>query len=314
MPELPEIETVRRRLHHALKNQRVVKVRTDRDDYIFYDQDDPLAVERAFRKAVVTGSGRKGKYFWLELDRRPWPVIHLGMSGNIEIRRPQKNGELVPKYGWGGLGLWQTRGRKADLTKPPRFCRLLLTLENGTQVAITDPRRFGRLRLAENPLTSPTLDRLGIDPLGKFPSTKKLFAMLQKRKMAIKAILLDQTVFAGVGNWIADEVLYQARLDPHRLACDLNPSEVSKLRQKLMSILRTSVSLEADWSLYPKNWLFHYRWGKETNAKDYRSRPILHETIGGRTTAWVPEVQYRVERVSTSVPPKRLEPNWAPVP
>jgi formamidopyrimidine-DNA glycosylase len=88
-------------------------------------------------------------------------------------------------------------------------------------------------------------------------------------------------------------VLYQARLDPHRLAAELTPAEVARIRQKLMSILKTSVRLEADWSLYPKNWLFHFRWGKEKDGQDSRGRAILHETIGGRTTAWVPAVQYR---------------------
>jgi formamidopyrimidine-DNA glycosylase len=110
--------------------------------------------------------------------------------------------------------------------------------------------------------------------------------------MAIKAVLLDQTLFAGVGNWIADEILYQARIDPHRLAAELTYAEVSKLRLKLMSILKTSIRLEADWSRYPKNWLFNFRWGKEKDARDSRGRSIMHETIGGRTTAWVPEVQY----------------------
>lgn len=295
MPELPEIETVRKRLHRVLKDQKIVKVRADRDDYIFFDKDEPLQVERAFRNATVTGSGRKGKYFWLKLNQKPWPVIHLGMTGNIEIRFWKKNGELIPEYGWGGLGLWQTRGKKADLTKPPRFCRLLLTLENGTQVAITDPRRFGRLRLAEDPEQSPPIKRLGLDPLKNFSSAKELFKTLQKRRRAIKAVLLDQKTFAGVGNWIADEVLYQARIDPHRLASHLSAGEVAKLRETLLRILKVSVRLEADYSLYPKNWLFHYRWGKEKNAQDHFGHPILHETIGGRTTAWVPDVQYRTE-------------------
>lgn len=291
MPELPEVETVRRRLEKALRNQKIVKVAADREDYIFFDEDEPAAVERALRGATVTGTGRRGKYFWLQLNRKPWPVLHLGMSGNIEIRHPRKKGEPVAEFGWGGLGLWQTRGRKADLTQPPRFCRLLLTTDRGTQVAITDPRRFGRLRLAADPEQSPAILRLGVDPLGDFPSSKKLFEKLHRRKMAIKAVLLDQAVFAGVGNWIADEVLYQARLYPHRLASELTPAEVTRLRQKLLGVLATAVRLEADYDLYPKNWLFHFRWGKEKDARDYRGREIMHETIGGRTTAWVPEVQ-----------------------
>ena len=89
------------------------------------------------------------------------------MSGNIEIRRLKKNGKWVPEFGWGGLGLWQTRGRKADLTKPPRFCRLLLEAEDGTRIAFTDPRRFGRVRLAEDPLRQAPVSELGADPLGE---------------------------------------------------------------------------------------------------------------------------------------------------
>lgn len=289
MPELPEVETARARLEKTLKGRKIVKVQVDREDLISFDQASPNQVAKALRGATVTGTDRKGKFFWLELDRKPWVVLHFGMTGNIEIRRPSRKKSL--QSGWGGVTLWQAR--RPDFSKPPRFCRLLLTLADGTQVAMTDPRKFGRIRLSDDPAMSPSIRRLGIDPLKEAFPVGALREKLQRRKAPIKAVLLDQKTFAGVGNWIADEVLYQAGLDPHRLAHTLSPKEVGKLHRKLLSVLRTSVRLEADYDLYPKSWLFHYRWGKEKNAQDHRGRAILHETIGGRTSAWVPEVQYR---------------------
>ncbi len=292
MPELPEIETARARLHKTLKGRKIIKVSADREDFICYDQAEPRKVEKALKGAKVTGTGRKGKYFWLELDRKPWVVFHFGMTGNLEIRRFTKKGKLDPEFGWGGLALWNTK-KKTDkeLSEPPRFCRLFFTLDDGTEVAITDPRRFGRIRLSDDPATSAPVKRLGYDPLVDFPATAVLFEKLQRRKAPIKAVLLDQKIFAGVGNWIADEVLYQAGLSPHRIAAQMTLDEVKNLRHKLLRVILTAVKLEADYDRYPKSWLFHYRWGKEKDAMDYRGRPILHEEIGGRTTAWVPNVQ-----------------------
>ena len=293
MPELPEIETARARLQKTLKGQKIVKVTTDRLDHICYDQATPDQVAKALRGAKVTGTGRKGKYFWLELNRKPWVVFHFGMTGNLEIRKFNKKGALDPQHGWGGVALWRTRNQKPIIkpNEPPRFCRLFLVLENGTEIAITDPRRFGRIRLSEDPAQSPPIQRLGFDPLSDKISKKDLAAKLKRRKMANKAVLLDQSLFAGVGNWIADEVLYQAEIAPQRLASQLSEPEVEQLRKTLISVIRTSVKLEADYDHYPKSWLFHHRWGKAKDAKDYRGRKILHETIGGRTTAWVPDVQ-----------------------
>ena len=292
MPELPEIETIRSRLHRTLKGKRIASVVVDEEDFVCYDQAEPLEVAKALRGATVTGTGRKGKYFWLELDRKPWLVLHMGMTGNVQIRRARK-GKLDTQWGWGGLQLWSTPKTRAEIEvgKPPRFCRLFLVLENGVEVAVTDPRRFGRVRLSEAPHATPAIGRLGYDPLQEFPTAKKLREILSRRRVAIKAVLLDQSVFAGVGNWIADEILYQAGINPHRLACELSLVEVTKLRHKLLSIIETSVGFEADYDLYPKRWLFHHRWGKGKNAQDYRGRPLLFETIGGRTTAWVPDVQ-----------------------
>jgi formamidopyrimidine-DNA glycosylase len=104
-------------------------------------------------------------------------------------------------------------------------------------------------------------------------------------------VLLDQGFLAGVGNWIADEVLYQARLDPRRPGRSLSPGEVKRLRERLARILARAVAVEADADLFPRSWLFHRRWGRDPEARTMRGERIVFDTIGGRTTAWVPSRQ-----------------------
>jgi len=107
----------------------------------------------------------------------------------------------------------------------------------------------------------------------------------------MKALLLDQSFAAGVGNWIADEVLYQARIDPRRRAGTLTDPEIRRLRTAIRHVMSVSVRARNDSDRYPRRWLFHDRWGRNPKAYTSRGEKIRHDTIGGRTTAWVPSVQ-----------------------
>jgi formamidopyrimidine-DNA glycosylase len=104
-------------------------------------------------------------------------------------------------------------------------------------------------------------------------------------------LLLDQSFAAGVGNWVADEVLYQARIDPRRRACELGADEVRALRRELRAVIQRAVAVDADKDRFPRTWLFHVRWGKNKNAQTADGYRIEHITVGGRTTAYVPQVQ-----------------------
>ena len=108
----------------------------------------------------------------------------------------------------------------------------------------------------------------------------------------MKSLLLDQSFAAGVGNWIADEVLYQAGIDPRRRAPSLTDAEARRLRTRLAAIVTRAVDANADDARYPRSWLFHRRWGKHADARTTRGDRIEHLTIGGRTTAWVPAAQH----------------------
>ena len=264
MPELPEAETARRLAERTLVGRRIVEAAAA-DDPIVFAGASGRRVADWLRGRRVLAARRKGKHNWLELDRRPWLSFHFGMSGDLHVYR-----------------------RAAER---PRFWKLEMVTDRGHRVALTDVRRFGRIRLLQDPANEPPISRLGFDALDGLPPAPDLHAVLQRRKAPLKAVLLDQSVFAGVGNWIADEVLYQAALSPRRPAASLRPAEVSRLRRTLHAIVRRAVDLGGESDRFPKTWLFHHRWGRNAGARTGRREAIVHETIGGRTTAWVPTRQ-----------------------
>ena len=263
MPELPEVETVRRRLHRALRGRRIRRVEVV-DDPVVYDAVAPQAFVRALKGRRIEAARRKGKHLWLELETRPWPLFHFGMTGWIHVGR-------------------------GDADR--RFTRLVLETDDGTRAIFTDPRRFGRIRLQDDPPSERPVAELGFDPLEGVPPSAELRALLARRRAPIKAVLLDQGVFAGVGNWVADEVLFQAGVRPQRPAASLSPTQVQALRQALIRVVEKAVAVGADDSRFPASWLFHHRWGKRADAYTSGGDRIVHETIGGRTTAWVPARQ-----------------------
>jgi formamidopyrimidine-DNA glycosylase len=264
LPELPEVEAARRQAARRLKNRRIVEVHCASDPIVL-DGGSARAIERALRGARIKGAGRYGKHLWLELDRKPWPLFHFGMTGEFHFQ--------------------------AGAEERPRFLKLELILDDGRRFVFTDARRFGRLRLVTDPRAEPPVSLLGHDPLFGLPSATELSRGFAKRRAPIKAVLLDQSTFAGVGNWIADEVLYQSGIAPQRHASSLAPTEVARLRSTLLAVIRRAVSVDADSDRFPKTWLFHHRWGRVKGSTTSRRESIVHDTVGGRTTAWVPTRQ-----------------------
>lgn len=288
MPELAEVETVRREIVKHLKGRTIKDVVVDEADRYLYAFAKASEVKKSLTNAKIIGAGRKGKYFWLELNRKPWPIIHLGMSGNIAILDPKAKTSGHQKI-WGGAKLWSSKTQ--DLRERLNFSRLLLEFDKGFELALIDPRRFGRMWLTDDPWAHSRIKQLGFDPLVDFPSARELGERLAKRKKAIKSVLLDQALFAGVGNWLADEILFHAKLSPHHLASKLTAPQVKQLHSKTLSVVKKAVDLSADYERFPKSWLFNERWGKVKDSKTSLGHKIIHEEIGGRTTAWVPQVQ-----------------------
>jgi formamidopyrimidine-DNA glycosylase len=281
MPELPEVETVCRVMRGALVGERIARVTVVKDAIVF-GKHSPRAIEQALLHRTVDSVGRRGKTFWLTFRGDDGPVVlgHLGMSG--WIRELDAAGTRL--LGHGDAPFDDAEGR-------PRFLRLLIETTSGRRVAFTDPRRLGRIWLAPSLEGDARLRRLGPDAYDALPSVDALRATLRARKRAIKAVLLDQALFAGVGNWIADEVLYQARIAPARLASSLSGREVTALRKAIHGVLDHAVKVGSDHKRFPRSWLFEHRWGGGRGAAKIGGHAIVREVIGGRTTAWVPARQ-----------------------
>ena len=156
---------------------------------------------------------------------------------------------------------------------------------------MTNARRLGRIRLRDDPKREPPIADLGFDPLLAMPTLREFEALLERRSGVLKGVLLDQGFAAGVGNWIADEVLYQARLAPDRRANRLTAKERGSLREKLAHVIRKAVAVDADKNRLPKGWLFHHRWGNKEGQRTARGERVTVTKVAGRSTAWCPERQ-----------------------
>jgi formamidopyrimidine-DNA glycosylase len=277
VPELPEVEAARRLAVRVAVGRRVVGVWCAADP-IVVEGATPARVAAALRGRRVHAVRRHGKHLWLELDRRPWLLVHFGMTGRFQIASGPP------------LRLMSSRGA-ATSGWPPRFVKLRLTFDDGGELAFADARRLGRIRLRDDPRRQPPLVNLGFDALHELPSSDRFLVMLRERTAPMKALLLDQSFAAGVGNWIADEVLYQARIDPRRPARSLSAAEASRVRRRLRGVLALAVRVGADSDRYPRSWLFHRRWDHDPLARTASGARIRWDTIGGRTTAWAPSVQ-----------------------
>lgn len=276
MPELPEVERSRRLAESVAAGRRIERVECAADPIVYAGAS--AREWEALRGRVVLAACRWGKQLWLDLDAPPHPLFHLGMTGGLRVP-----GDTPLKLATGPA-------HRPD-EWPPRFWKVRLTFEGGRELVMTDARRLGRLLLRAAPREEPPVSRLGFDPLLALPSPRRFAELLAARSVVVKSLLLDQRFAAGVGNWIADEVLYQARIDPRRRARDLDEREARRLRAVLRRVVEKAVSVDAESSRYPEGWLFHRRWGRRAGAKTARGEPVEHLEIGGRTTAWVPAIQ-----------------------
>jgi formamidopyrimidine-DNA glycosylase len=271
-------------MRRVLVGKKIVDAEILRDDIIL-SKVPPEAIRDAVIGRKVTGIGRKGKYWWIEFADAPWLFGHLGMAGWIrEVPRPGQDVKETRIREHGDAPLYDAEGK-------PRFMKMMLTTEDGGRIAFTDGRRLGRMWLSESAAKDKKLKQIGPDVLEHPYSVPELKKILNARSAPIKALLLDQTLFAGVGNWIADEALYQARISPKREAKTLTDKEIKKLIDALKEIVEVAVEVEADKEKLPVTWMFHHRWGGDKGVETIEGKEIVREQVGGRTTAWVPAVQ-----------------------
>jgi formamidopyrimidine-DNA glycosylase len=229
MPELPEVETVRRGLEPQLVGARLVRVIQNRPDLRF-----PLPPRFAARLtgAVVEGLERRAKYLLGRLDTGETWVTHLGMTGRFTI--------------WGDTpGDGETPGRFHNQQGgEAKHTHLVIETDRGRIITFNDARRFGYMDL----IPTEALDRhpwfrgLGPEPLEDAFNAKALMAATAGRKPAIKVLLLDQRVVAGLGNIYVSEALNRARIDPRRPAGALKPREAVRLVEAVKRVLEDAIA------------------------------------------------------------------------
>jgi formamidopyrimidine-DNA glycosylase len=206
MPELPEVETVRRGLAPVMEGARFVEVKANRSDLRW-----PLPKDFAARLQgqTVTGLGRRAKYLLADISSGDVLVMHLGMSGSFRVAR--ERGEATP-------GAYYHE-RAKDLAHD----HVVFRMSSGAVVKFNDPRRFGSMKLVPRALLDqePLLRGLGPEPLGNAFDAALLAKACHGKNTSLKAALLDQRVVAGLGNIYVCEALNRARLSPRRRASTL---------------------------------------------------------------------------------------------
>lgn len=278
MPELPEVEAARRMIDHALTGRTLTEVVARPDDIVFEGVPPEATVARLMGQ-TVRGTGRRGKFMWLELEESVL-FLHLGMSGAILDLTPGQERNV---------NYYRVRA-EAKPGEEPRFLKLELRAGD-RRIAFVDGRRLGRIWSAERPEGCHRYAALGPDAHLELPDAATWAAMVQRRKAPIKALLLDQKFLAGIGNYLADEVLLVARIRPDRPAASLSADEAEALRGAIRDIVGHAVAVDADYERFPEDWLFHVRWGGGKGSDLWQGHELRRDTVGGRTTAWVPDMQ-----------------------
>jgi formamidopyrimidine-DNA glycosylase len=213
MPELPEVETIRRHLAPFVEGRTLERI--DVLDTRWCDPAPPETLNDALGGRRIEKVDRRGKYLIWTFEDEVHLVMHLRMTGNLLIA--------------------------GDERRP--HTRVLLSLDSDETIAFTDPRRFGTgvVLLGDDALDDYFSTRLGVEPLSADFTTDALHALAHKRKQPVKAFLLNQERIAGVGNIYADEALFRARIHPEREVGKLTLAQLEALREAVVESLQAGI-------------------------------------------------------------------------
>ena len=277
MPELPEVETVRRGLERHLVGRRIERVEVGRERSVRRTSRD--AVTAGLTDTVVEAADRRGKYLLLPLDSGDTAMIHLRMSGQV----------LLAPAG----------------AVRPAHTHVVLHLDDGNEAWFVDPRTFGEVVVFDPEhveVELPELARLGVDPIAEPFDTSILRCAFGTTSRALKPLLLDQHVVAGIGNIYADEILHRARLRPDRPTSSLDRRRLATLQRSIVEVLTEAieaggstlgdaqyVDLMGNGGSYQHDHRVYGRGGERclTCARGLIRRSVT----GGRGTHWCPICQ-----------------------
>jgi formamidopyrimidine-DNA glycosylase len=276
VPELPEVESARSVIERAALGRTIVEV-DDSDTYVCRPHP-PGAIRRALLGRHLVAAHRRGKSMWCDTSVTegsalgapggPTLGVHLGMSGKIVIA--DADGAEID-----GGDYWE-RGRALGDYRHTRFA---LSFADGGRMLLVDPRRLGRVRL------DPPVETLGPDALTVTPDAFR--AALDRGSAPVKARLLDQESLAGIGNLLADQALWLARIRPSRSVADLLPTEIDELYRGVRAALDAAV---ADGGVHALS-IVPFRRPDARCPRD--GAEMVRGTVGRRTTWWCSAEQSR---------------------
>ena len=284
MPELPEVETVRRGLAPVLKGARLSRVEARRPDLRFPL---PEGFVQRLTGAVVTRLDRRAKYLLGYLDRGDVLVMHLGMTGRFEIEAPEKTvrpGEFVQA-----------------VAPDPKHAHVLFETEAGVRITYYDPRRFGFMGLVPTDQlpTHPWFAAMGPEPLGPAFTAEYLAKAFAGRKQNPKVLLLDQRIVAGLGNIYVCEALNLARINPRKPGGAIARAAFGRLVDAIHNVLEAAIeaggSTLRDYAR-PDGQLGYFSkqfrvYGREGEKCPHDGGIIARQVDGGRSTFWCPKCQ-----------------------
>lgn len=271
MPELPEVEVVRRDLDREVAGKKIKAVETNGARTVRRHKNRAEFAARLEGKRV-TGVGRRGKYLLVRLEGGEVLVIHLGMSG--QLLRAKSAKQALPKH-----------------------THVVITFTQGGQLRFVDPRTFGEMFVTTYDELEHEVDELahlGLDPLEQTMSWERFGELIASRSTKLKSALMDQTFLAGIGNIYSDEILFEAGLRWDRMTDSLSPEEVRRLYRAMMEILQEAVKHRGS-SLADQQYvdvfgqpggyqLHHNVYAREGEACRRCRRPIVRQRVGGRST------------------------------
>ena len=295
MPELPEVETIRRQLEPEVTGRRILEA--DVLDARWTRPEPPDDVERAIAGRTIEAVERRGKYLLLRLEGGRTLAMHLRMTGNLLLDEEPAGDGADPRR-LGGERLYEGNPEL-------RYLRAQLRLDDGRRLLFTDPRRFGHaVVLRDHELDEYFAARLGVEPLSDSLTAEELCRLAAGRRAPLKSFLLNQLGIAGIGNIYANEALHRAELHPLSPAGSMKPEDCERLRVGIVEALEAGLrsggasiddyrDARGEQGSMQEEFLVHTREGKPCPRCGAEIRRIV---IGGRSTYFCPSCQRRLRR------------------
>ena len=296
MPELPEVETVRRQLDPEVRGRQVESVEIL--DERWTRPEPPSAVEAGLTGRTVEAVDRRGKYLIVRLDNGSALVMHLRMTGNL-LLRPTGTNETADLMEVGRFGA----PRLYESHPEVRHLRVRFVLDDGAELWFTDARRFGHGHLLAAAEIEPYFAaRLGPEPLGAELTAAAIAERAAERRAPLKSFLLNQAVIAGIGNIYADEALFRAELHPLSQAGSMRLEHCEALREGIVDALEAGLenggasiddyrNAAGERGSMQDEFLVHTREGQECQRCGAEIERVV---VGGRSTYFCPGCQLKL--------------------